>query len=50
MKRWKVQDAKARFGELLDSCLKDGPQVVARNVRDVRRFGVRLLNPFEPRR
>lgn len=27
---WPVQDAKARFSELLDTCLKDGPQVVAR--------------------
>jgi antitoxin Phd len=25
-----VEDAKARFGELLDACLKDGPQVVTR--------------------
>ena len=27
---WPVQDARARFSELLDTCLKDGPQVVAR--------------------
>ena len=27
---WPVQDAKARFSELLDTCLKDGPQVVTR--------------------
>jgi prevent-host-death family protein len=27
---WSVQDAKARFSELLDTCLKDGPQVVTR--------------------
>jgi antitoxin Phd len=27
---WPVQDAKARFSELLDTCLKDGPQVVSR--------------------
>ncbi|MDF2095322.1 type II toxin-antitoxin system Phd/YefM family antitoxin [Aquibaculum arenosum] len=30
MKTWPVQDAKARFSELLDSCLKDGPQIVTR--------------------
>jgi antitoxin Phd len=27
---WPVQDAKARFSELLDTCLKEGPQVVSR--------------------
>ena len=27
---WPVQDAKARFSEMLDSCLTDGPQVVSR--------------------
>jgi hypothetical protein len=26
-KTWPVQDAKARFSELLDTCLKDGPQM-----------------------
>jgi prevent-host-death family protein len=30
MKSWAVQDAKARFSELLDDCLKEGPQVVTR--------------------
>ncbi len=30
MGAWPVQDAKAHFSELLDTCLKDGPQVVAR--------------------
>ncbi len=30
MKHWAVQDAKARFSELVDTCLKDGPQVVTR--------------------
>jgi antitoxin Phd len=30
MKSWPVQDAKARFSELLDTCLKDGPQVVTK--------------------
>ena len=27
---WPVQDAKARFSELLDSCLENGPQVLTR--------------------
>ena len=27
---WPVQDAKARFSELLDACVRDGPQVVTR--------------------
>ena len=27
---WPVQDAKARFSELLDRCLDDGPQAVSR--------------------
>jgi prevent-host-death family protein len=30
MKRWAVQDAKSRFSEFLDTCLRDGPQVVTR--------------------
>jgi antitoxin Phd len=27
---WQVQDAKARFSELLDAAIKKGPQVVTR--------------------
>ena len=27
---WPVQDAKARFSELLDACVSEGPQVVSR--------------------
>ena len=27
---WKVQDAKARFSELLETTLKNGPQVVTK--------------------
>lgn len=27
---WPVQDAKARFSELLDACLSEGPQMVSR--------------------
>jgi len=30
MSSWQVQDAKARFSELLDATLRDGPQVVTR--------------------
>jgi antitoxin Phd len=30
MTSWPVQDAKARFSELLATCLRDGPQVVTR--------------------
>jgi prevent-host-death family protein len=30
MKAWPVQDAKARFSELLETCLKDGPQLVTK--------------------
>ncbi len=34
MKTWPVQDAKARFSEMLDACLRDGPQVVTRRGTD----------------
>lgn len=27
MNTWFVQDAKARFSELLDSCVNEGPQI-----------------------
>ena len=30
MKVWPVQHAKARFAELLDTCLKEGPQLLTR--------------------
>ena len=30
MKSWAVQDAKSRFSELLDTCLKEGPQMVTK--------------------
>lgn len=30
MNIWPVQDAKARFSELLATCLRDGPQLVTR--------------------
>ena len=34
MTSWPVQDAKARFSELLETCLRDGPQVVTRRGAD----------------
>ena len=30
MKTWPVQDAKARFSELLQACIVDGPQMVSK--------------------
>ena len=30
MKSWPVQDAKARFSEMLDACAAEGPQLVTR--------------------
>lgn len=30
MQTWPVQDAKARFSEMLETCLREGPQVVTR--------------------
>jgi len=34
MKSWPVQDAKARFSELLETCLKEGPQLVTKRGSD----------------
>ena len=34
MKSWPVQDAKARFSELLDACISEGPQLVTRRGTD----------------
>ena len=34
MKSWPVQDAKARFSEMLDACLTHGPQLVTRRGSD----------------
>jgi antitoxin Phd len=30
MSSWQIQDAKARFSELLDAAIENGPQVVTR--------------------
>jgi prevent-host-death family protein len=35
MQTWPVQDAKARFSELLDTCLHDGPQAVSRRGQEL---------------
>lgn len=35
MKSWPVQDAKARFSELLDSCLREGPQIISKRGADM---------------
>lgn len=35
MKIWQVQDAKARFSELLDTSLREGPQVVSKRGKEV---------------
>lgn len=29
-RRWAVQDAKARFGEMLNASLEEGPQLVSK--------------------
>ena len=30
MRQWQVQDAKARFSEMLDASLEEGPQLVSK--------------------
>lgn len=42
MDAWPVQDAKARFSELLDACLEKGPQLVTRRGTETA-----VLVPFE---
>ena len=34
MKKWALQEAKARFSELVNVCIEEGPQVVTRHGRD----------------
>ncbi|MBV8086962.1 MAG: type II toxin-antitoxin system Phd/YefM family antitoxin [Chloroflexi bacterium] len=29
-KKWPVQEAKARFSELLETCTKEGPQIITK--------------------
>ena len=35
MNSWPVQDAKARFSELLDTCVSEGPQLVTRRGAEI---------------
>jgi antitoxin Phd len=35
MEAWKLQDAKARFSEMVDTALRDGPQIVTRHGENV---------------
>ena len=34
MGTWPVQDAKARFSEMLETCLREGPQIVTKRGAD----------------
>jgi len=34
MKSWPVQDAQARFSEMLETCLKEGPQMITQRGAD----------------
>jgi antitoxin Phd len=34
VKTWPVQEAKARFSEFLETCLREGPQLVTRRGQD----------------
>jgi antitoxin Phd len=34
VKSWPVQDAKARFSEMLETCLREGPQLVTKRGTD----------------
>lgn len=45
MSNWSVQDARARFSELLEACISEGPQFVT-----MRGVGVAVLVPVEASR
>lgn len=54
MRAWPVQDAKARFSEMLETCLREGPQVVTKRgaeaavlvpARDWQRLFQRVARP-----
>lgn len=54
MDAWELEDAKARFSEVVDGALRDGPQVVTRHGENAvvivayRNFvGVELAQDFE---
>ena len=34
MKAWPIQDAKARFSEMLETCIAEGPQLVTKRGTD----------------
>ena len=34
MRAWPVQDAKAHFSQMLETCLKEGPQIVTKRGAD----------------
>lgn len=34
MRKWPAREAEARFGELLELCIKEGPQTVTRHGTD----------------
>ena len=34
MRKWSLQNAKARFSELVNICIENGPQMVTRHGRD----------------
>ena len=34
MTSWPVQDAKARFSEMLETCIKEGPQIITKRGAD----------------
>jgi antitoxin Phd len=42
MRKWQVQDAKARFSEFLETSLKEGPQIVTK-----RGVETAVLVPFQ---
>ena len=42
MRKWQVQEAKARFSELLDASLTEGPQIVTKRGVDTA-----VVVPFE---
>ena len=42
MRKWQVQDAKARFSELLEASINEGPQVVTKRGVDTA-----VLIPFD---
>ena len=46
--QWQLQEAKAKFSELVQKAIDEGPQTVTRHGKDAVVVGVSYLNPFEP--